>query len=215
MSAAHAAVRAVLADTALTDPTDIAAAAFTKLDADDHAAILLAVLRDVARLEIGRARVRTTSARSPFVEGMRALAAQGVFGMRVFVGGAWKLYGDCDSVELRALGATIGGAEAAEKTRRDGFLYIIAHPNLEGIKIGRAFDPESRLRGYQTGCPNRQYHLVHVSHYLEDCFVAERTVHEALDHYRLSGEWFSAPLQTAMHYIDNQSPFAIHPEEEI
>jgi len=105
MSAAHAAVRTVLADTELSDPTDIAAAAFTKLDEDDYAAILLAVLRDVARLEIGRARVHTTSARSPFVAGMRALAAQGVFSMRVFVGGEWKLYGDCDSTELRELGA--------------------------------------------------------------------------------------------------------------
>jgi len=108
---------------------------------------------------------------------------------------------------LLADGATAGAAEKAEGLRLDGFLYIIAHPRLPGIKIGRAFDPASRLRGYQTGCPERAYYLAHVSPYFEDCVAHEKTIHDTLSPWRLQGEWFSLPVSTASRLLDTLSPF--------
>ena len=104
-------------------------------------------------------------------------------------------------------GSSIGTAEEAERTRKDGFLYIIAHPRLPGYKVGRAFDPESRLAGYQTGCPERAYYLRHVSSYFEDCVEIERRVHSALAEHRMEGEWFDISPVHIINLIDEQSPF--------
>lgn len=109
--------------------------------------------------------------------------------------------------ELYEIGLTFSSAEEAEEVRSDGFLYIIAHPRLPGMKIGRAFNPESRLRSYQTGCPERAYELLHVSPYFEDCVTLEKMVHAALSLHRLEGEWFNVGEQFARDIIDRQSPF--------
>lgn len=93
------------------------------------------------------------------------------------------------------------------KVREDGFLYIIAHPRLPGYKVGRAFNPESRLAGYQTGCPERAYYLRYVSPYFESCVEIEKRVHAALIEHRLEGEWFDISPVHIINVIERQSPF--------
>ena len=89
-------------------------------------------------------------------------------------------------------------ASANLKKRKDGVIYIISHPRLTCFKIGRAFDADSRLANYQTGCPNREYRLRHVSSYVEDCYAAEADIHELLETHQLKGEWFDIPLLQAV-----------------
>ena len=93
--------------------------------------------------------------------------------------------------ELAEAGSTYEGALQAREIRKDGIVYVITHPRLPGVKIGKAFDADSRLRGYQTGCPERAYTLSYVSEYLDDCGAIERTVHDWCGEYRLQGEWFA------------------------
>jgi hypothetical protein len=93
-------------------------------------------------------------------------------------------------------------AERAEKTITAGFVYLISHPRMNGLKIGRAFDPEARLAGYQTGCPYRQYKLEYAV-YFKDCMQTERDIHTLLSDRRLKGEWFAVPRHVAEDLIDN------------
>lgn len=69
------------------------------------------------------------------------------------------------------------------------------------MKLGRAFDPESRLNGYQTGCPTREYELRHAV-YFTDCHEAEEAVHARLAHLRMEGEWFYISIAEAIEAID-------------
>ncbi len=86
---------------------------------------------------------------------------------------------------------------------RRGFVYVITHPSWPGyVKIGRAFDPEERLKGYQTGCPLRQYKLNYAV-YFHDCFHAEQEIHARLDVCRAEGEWFHTSAAIAANHIDN------------
>jgi hypothetical protein len=80
-------------------------------------------------------------------------------------------------------------------------VYVIGHSCLQGVKIGRAFDPESRLKNYQTGCPNREYVLHYISDYSDDCVDLEKRVHQYLDPVRLQGEWFGCTPEQAMEAI--------------
>ena len=106
----------------------------------------------------------------------------------------WEALAD----EMAEAGSTYQGAVQARETRRDGIVYVITHPRLPGVKIGKAFDADSRLKGYQTGCPERAYTLAYVSEYLDDCGAVESAVHLYCAEYRLQGEWFSmAPGQAA------------------
>ena len=89
-----------------------------------------------------------------------------------------------------------------ETVERRGFVYVISHPSFpHHVKIGRAFDPESRLRGYQTGCPLRQYRLNHTV-YFNDCYMAEREIHARLQFWRAEGEWFALQPQQAADKIN-------------
>lgn len=101
---------------------------------------------------------------------------------------------------LQTAGASAGSAEQA--TERSGFVYIITNTAWSGyVKIGRAFDPESRLSGYQTACPYRDY-VLNYAVYFEDCHKAESSVHYMLDKWRRGGEWFFADVEEATHIID-------------
>lgn len=93
------------------------------------------------------------------------------------------------AMELYDAGETFGGAAKYEETNSNGFVYVICHPRLRGIKIGRACNPVSRLKSYQTGCPERAYYLYYAM-YFHDCVNAELAMHARLDPYRLEGEWF-------------------------
>jgi len=105
--------------------------------------------------------------------------------------------------QLHELGKDIPTAVEAEKTNKQGFVYVItnksAFPGF--VKIGRAFNPESRLRGYQTGCPFRGYRLAHAV-YFHDCHQAELEIHARLDRLRMRGEWFKVTSDEASHEIN-------------
>ena len=104
---------------------------------------------------------------------------------------------------LMVLGADYGVAHAAEVAgvEKRGFVYVIRHPAWPAhVKVGRAFDPESRLRQYQTGCPERGY-LLHFAAYFPDVVYAEKLIHDTLADYRANGEWFRMLPSTAEHVI--------------
>lgn len=104
--------------------------------------------------------------------------------------------------QLHELGKDIPTAHVAEKTDRRGFVYVITHPSWPGYcKVGRAFDPESRLRSYQTGCPARAYKLEYAV-YFPDCHSAEKLIHDTLADYQAEGEWYRILPSTASHVLD-------------
>jgi len=106
---------------------------------------------------------------------------------------------------MHDLGVDFITAKINESHDRRGFVYVITHeafPNY--VKIGRAFDPTSRLRSYQTGCPHRGYRLF-AAIYFEDCYMAEKEIHARLeDEYRNGalGEWFNITPFLARHNIN-------------
>ena len=106
------------------------------------------------------------------------------------------------AAQMQALGVNFSLAEKAEEIVRNGFVYIISHPRMDGVKIGRAYDPEARTNAYQTGCPYRQYKLEYAV-YFEDCYQAEKDIHNFLKDSRLQGEWFAVPRHVAEDLIDN------------
>ena len=121
----------------------------------------------------------------------------------------WRDYDKAERATIRAtatqmydLGVDYVSAERSEKVDRRGFVYVISHPAFPGyVKIGRAFNPESRLRGYQTGCPERRYRL-YAAVYFEDCYFGEKEVHARLNEERACGEWFAISPFLARHNIN-------------
>jgi len=109
------------------------------------------------------------------------------------------------AAKMYDLGVDFSAAASAEHTEKRGFVYVITHPAFPGyVKIGRAFDPEARLRGYQTGCPHRAYEL-YAAVYFEDCHWAEKEIHARLEYeYRNGalGEWFNITPFLARHNIN-------------
>jgi len=104
---------------------------------------------------------------------------------------------------MHQLGVNYTTAASAIPSEKRGFVYVITHPSWPGfVKIGRAFDPVSRLQGYQTGCPHRAYTLSYAV-YFPDCYRAERLMHAMLDKWRRGGEWFFADVDEATQLIDN------------
>lgn len=104
--------------------------------------------------------------------------------------------------QLHDLGVDFATAQRAEKTDRRGFVYVITNPAWpDAVKIGRAFDPESRLNGYQTSSPARDFELAHAV-YFADCHLAEREIHLRLGIARLNGEWFHLSVAAAAYAIN-------------
>lgn len=104
---------------------------------------------------------------------------------------------------LNDLGATYGDAERAEKRRKDGVVYVMTHPAMRGVKIGKAFDPDSRLQSYQTGCPDRAYKMAWVSPYVDDASTLEKEIHSLLHRYRMNGEWFDLSVSDVNFFSDH------------
>jgi hypothetical protein len=99
-------------------------------------------------------------------------------------------------------GREFSRAKQREGTDKRGFVYVIVNPAWEDYcKIGRAFDPESRLRGYQTATPFRDFHL-YGARYFADAALAEREMHMRLDEHREEGEWFYLDPARALQEID-------------
>jgi len=100
--------------------------------------------------------------------------------------------------QLTEMGSSVDRAVVNEKSRVDGVIYVISHPRMDGVKIGKAFNAESRLRTFQTGCPHREYHLEFQSIYFEDAVSAERKVHGYFYDKRMQGEWFDVEADEAV-----------------
>jgi hypothetical protein len=99
-------------------------------------------------------------------------------------------------------GLDIATAHICEKTDRRGFVYVIWNPAWPAyVKVGRAFNPLSRLAQFQSGCPERDYKLKYAV-YFENCYEAERLIHNTLADYRAEGEWFRILPTTAEHVLD-------------
>jgi len=136
--------------------------------------------------------------------GITRLAAQIVGGSRALfsMDKAERMKVRSVAAQMYDNGQDFATAQAREATDKRGFVYVIAHPAFpEYVKIGRAFDPESRLSGYQTGCPRRAYELKYAV-YFEDCHTAERLIHDTLADYRAEGEWFRMLPTVAEHVLD-------------
>lgn len=68
-----------------------------------------------------------------------------------------------------------------------GFVYFIACPPLEAVKIGfTASHPRARLAALQTGCPSPLKLLTYVPGTTGD----ERKLHESFAPLHIQGEWF-------------------------
>ena len=106
------------------------------------------------------------------------------------------------AIQLYDLGVDVGTADRAEATEKRGFVYVITNPAWpDSVKVGRAFDPEARLRGYQTSCPDRDYEL-YAAVYFEDCHWAEKEMHARLLPCGHGGEWFNISPFLARHEIN-------------
>jgi len=70
--------------------------------------------------------------------------------------------------------------------RGEDDLYFIGSLELGFVKIGRAADATKRFRGIQTGFP-LPLEIIGVA---SGAGHQEKRYHEALDQYRLNGEWF-------------------------
>jgi len=99
-------------------------------------------------------------------------------------------------------GKSYQDAYLGEQTRMDGFVYVMTNPAWPNhVKIGRAFDPKSRLANFNTGCPYKDYKM-QCTVFFEDAKRAESHVHSVLSYWRDdSKEWFSVTPQQAEHEI--------------
>ena len=123
---------------------------------------------------------------------------------------AYRLLDTSERIRLREIatamyesGLEFEVAKQKQEVDKRGFVYVITHPAFPGyVKIGRAFDPASRLRGYQTGCPTRSYKLNHAV-YFHDCYHAEKEMHLRLSSLNETGEWFRLTADQATNFIDH------------
>tara|TARA_A100001388_G_C28640270_1_gene436725 strand:- start:134 stop:721 length:588 start_codon:yes stop_codon:yes gene_type:complete len=86
-----------------------------------------------------------------------------------------------------------------EKHGPDGYVYLITNEVWEGwVKIGSSFDPERRLKNYQTGDPHRKYRLRDKRQF-PDRKGAEFAIHEMLksEGFVSEGEWFEISISEA------------------
>lgn len=99
----------------------------------------------------------------------------------------------------------LGEVYETEPLGDDGVVYAIGNPAFPGwIKVGRAYDFETRLRSYQTGDPNRSYTEIYKRNF-ENRITAETLVHEKLKRLGVAwkGEWFCVKEETVIEVIDS------------
>ncbi len=89
------------------------------------------------------------------------------------------------------------------------FVYVISHQNYEReYKVGIASNVNSRLNGYQTSDPDRNYKIEHAMftpHFRE----IEKHIHNKFDNKH---EWVSGSLQEIINEIDTYKPINIEDE---
>jgi len=95
-------------------------------------------------------------------------------------------------------------AETAKKsTDPRGSVYVVSNPAFTGyVKIGYAFDPESRLGDYQTGDPHRAYVLEHSEFFLDkreaEAELLDRLAGQKGD---AQGEWRKVSVAEAVQHL--------------
>tara|TARA_R110000751_G_scaffold246494_1_gene346426 strand:+ start:37 stop:693 length:657 start_codon:yes stop_codon:yes gene_type:complete len=85
-----------------------------------------------------------------------------------------------------------------------GFVYVISHPKFSPwLKVGHSRDPERRLSGYNTGCPNREFKLEGYL-YFENRKIAERNIHSLLEDqgFLKKGEWFNCSTKYVLDMLE-------------
>lgn len=99
---------------------------------------------------------------------------------------------------LWSLEESIQDAYLNEPSRLDGFVYVMTNPSWPAhVKIGRAFNPKSRLANFNTSSPHRDYKM-HCTVFFENAKHAEKLVHRRLSYWRSdSQEWFEVSPQQA------------------
>jgi hypothetical protein len=86
---------------------------------------------------------------------------------------------------------------------KDGFVYVITHPDKRGwVSVGQSSDPVRRLTSYQRACPHRRFKLTHYA-YFTDRRKAEREVHRKLRKagLKMKREWVEAPVERVIHFV--------------
>lgn len=73
------------------------------------------------------------------------------------------------------------------KKKNPGYIYIIS--DGENFKVGVSNNPEKRLKTMQTG--NSKTLTLEFTDYKNEPYKVEKFVHQRLDEYRGSGEWFT------------------------
>lgn len=78
------------------------------------------------------------------------------------------------------------------------YIYVISANEAGPVKIGFSKNPEARLRQLQTGhaSPLKLFHKELIEGY--DVRHVEKTIHKQIRYKRISGEWFSLPVEDAI-----------------
>jgi len=76
-------------------------------------------------------------------------------------------------------------------------IYFIGQDWESPVKIGKAKNPQSRLKQLQTGNPNKLMILGTYEPKDVDDDIVEKTLHYLVREYRLMGEWFEGPAARA------------------
>jgi hypothetical protein len=86
------------------------------------------------------------------------------------------------------------------KKPTEGYVYVISHPEIRGLKIGETSDPESRLAQYQMYHSNPAFRFEGLF-FFGDRQVAEKEIHRLLREKNISGEWFDLTVEEAISFI--------------
>lgn len=72
------------------------------------------------------------------------------------------------------------------------YVYFIQGTETKRVKIGRGFNPEARLKSFQTGIHEPLVILGRCAcESVEDSKSLESFLHQKLKHLRIHGEWFT------------------------
>lgn len=83
-------------------------------------------------------------------------------------------------------------------------IYVIeCKSEIPVYKVGYAYNVNQRLKELQTGCPYPLEIVKAIRAF--DAPRVEAELHQALDEYRMAGEWFNAPLEVILSRVDEYS----------
>jgi hypothetical protein len=98
-----------------------------------------------------------------------------------------------DNIWIEYLADTLRSTEREAEARPDGFVYVLAAG--EFYKIGRAKRLDSRIKTLKIQLP---FGLALLNAFpCEDYVLTERSLHDHLARYRVNGEWFRLPDESA------------------